>query len=236
MIFSRPLARILARLRGHPDEANSPTRELIEPHVPNPVPADFMVVLRESIGLNISALSLEPVDQELQTALSLAADSASEDLAWYHFLADMHIRFVSYVDGVAHPISRDKFLAYELSVEDAIDVALHNIRRTFGEPTFRQWSQGVQIVQGESPDIDSSYLLDDEFWEDLDSQHPEGLVVAVPKRGGLLFATANDSQAVDLLTQNVTYLHSTSAEMRVSGALLNRKAGRWSLRQEAVDD
>ena len=91
-------------------------------------------------------------------------------------------------------------------------------------------------MQGKSADIDSSYLLDEQFWEDLDREYPQGLVVAVPKRGGLLFTPAENAAAVELLTQNVTYLHSTSAELRISGALFNRKAGQWSVLQEAADE
>lgn len=235
MKLSRLIPRLFSRPYGRPDESTNPTRRLIEPHVANPTPANFMVVLRESPGISLTRPSLDPIEQELQSALSRDNEQLTQEQAWYHFLGDVHIRFVSYQDGIANSISRANFLTYQLSVEDAIEVALNNIRQTHGKPSFRQWSQGIQIVQGQSADIDSSYLLDDLFWETLDAQHPDGLIVAVPKRGGLLFAPCTDTAAVELLTQNVTYLHSTSTEMRVSGALFSRRAGYWALHQEAAD-
>jgi len=223
--------RILGRSAGN----SSNPRPNIEPHVAKPVPANFMVVLRESPGISLSELSFQPLEYELQAALSPDANQPEEDLAWYHFLGDIHLRFVYYDRDSVVSVSRANFEAHELTVEQAIDIALDNIRTQYGVPGYRQWSQGIQIVQGEFTDIDSSYLFDDLFWDELDAQYPQGLVVAVPKRGGLLFASAANTAAVDLLTQNVSYLHSTSAEMRISGALYARNQGRWSMLQEAHD-
>jgi hypothetical protein len=44
------------------------------------------------------------------------------------------------------------------------------------------------VVAGESPDFDSSYFLDRSFWDALSLTHPEGIVVGVPKRSGLISA------------------------------------------------
>ena len=229
------LPSLVQRILGRSAEASGKSRPNIEPHVAKPVPANFMVVLRESPGISLAELSFQPLEYELQAALSPNDSQPEEDLAWYHFLGDIHLRFVYYDKDCVVPITRANFEAHELSVEQALDIAVDNIRTQYGAPRYRQWSQGIQIVQGESSDIDSSYLFDDLFWEELDGQYPQGLVVAVPKRGGLLFASAANKPAVELLTQNVTYLHSTSAEMRISGALYARNQGRWSMLQEAQD-
>jgi hypothetical protein len=89
-------------------------------------------------------------------------------------------------------------------------------------------------VQGKSPDLDSSYFLDRTYWLALLKNSPEGIVVAVPKRGGLLYAPLNDVKAVDSLKRSVAYLHSSSQRQRVSSALFLFKDGKWSVFQPAV--
>ncbi len=89
-------------------------------------------------------------------------------------------------------------------------------------------------VQGKSPDLDSSYFLDRPYWNDLLKKHPEGLVVSVPKRGGLLYAPVEDSKAIDSLKRGVAYLHASSQRLRVSSALFLFKDGRWSVFQAPV--
>jgi hypothetical protein len=87
------------------------------------------------------------------------------------------------------------------------------------------------LVQGKSPDLDSSYFLDRDFWRDLLRQHPEGILVAVPKRGGLLFTPMSDGKAVENMRKGIAYLYSSSGQMRVSSALYLFKDDRWTVFQ-----
>jgi hypothetical protein len=120
------------------------------------------------------------------------------------------------------------------SVEDALTLAMSNFKRVYGEPKASTFSDGVMQVQGKSPDLDSSYFLDRTYWLALLKNSPEGIVVAVPKRGGLLYAPLNDVKAVDSLKRSVAYLHSSSQRQRVSSALFLFKDGKWSVFQPAV--
>ena len=86
-------------------------------------------------------------------------------------------------------------------------------------------------VAGKSPDLDSSYFLDRDFWRGLLKQHPDGLVVAVPKRGGLLYAPVSDSRAVATLRKGVGYLYTSSERLRVSAALYLFKDDKWTVFQ-----
>ena len=65
-------------------------------------------------------------------------------------------------------------------------------------------------VEGKSPDLNSSYFLDRAFWRNLLRQNREGIVVAVPKRGSLLFTSITDSKAVDGIRKGIAYLYSSS--------------------------
>ena len=90
------------------------------------------------------------------------------------------------------------------------------------------------IVSGKSPDLDSSYFLDRAYWRGLLIEHPEGLVVAVPKRGGLLFTPASDARSVEALRRNVAQLHASSGTQRISSALFLFKDDHWTVFQPAV--
>ena len=63
--------------------------------------------------------------------------------------------------------------------------------------------------------------------------HPDGVVVAVPKRGGLLYAPLSDEAAVGRLRRGVRQLHASSGRLGVSAALYLFKDGRWSVLQAA---
>ena len=117
-----------------------------------------------------------------------------------------------------------------LTPEEALRVALANIKRVYGAPAAKPWNDLMQ-VQGKSPDLDSSYFLDRDFWRALLSRHPEGVLVAVPKRGGLLYTPLSNADAVESLRRGVGFLHSSSERLRISSALYLFKDDKWSVFQ-----
>ena len=192
---------------------------------------NLMVVLRESTGANKQDEVLKPIGKVKAT---LADGKEIEiDTGWFEYLGDMHIRFV--FDGPrsmrnATPSDLERL---KLTPDEALRVALANIKRVYGNPKTSPWNDLVQ-VQGKSPDLNSSYFLDREFWQGLLKQHPEGLVVSVAKRGGLLYTPLSNEKAVAGLRKGVSYLHSSSERLRVSSALYLFKDDRWSVFQPAV--
>ncbi len=193
--------------------------------------SNLMVVLRESVGSNKQDEALVPMGK----AKARLADGKEieVDTGWYSYIGDMHVRFVFDTPTSMPNATPQDLERLKLTPEAALELAVRNIRRVYGEPKASPWSDLMQ-VQGKSPDLDSSYFLDREFWNDLLKQHPEGLVAIVAKRGGLLYAPASNQRAVEGMRKAVAYLHASSERMRISSALYLFKEGKWSVFQAPV--
>jgi hypothetical protein len=194
---------------------------------------NLMVVVRESMGANRPDDAFVPtgkVKAKLPDGRVIEMEMAS-----WEYIGDTHIRFV--FDGPQMMINATPQDLSKLGlsgVDDALALALANIKRVYGEPSAMPWEGGLMQVKGKSPDLDSSYFLDRAYWQRLLQKHPEGLVVSVAKRGGLLFTPLSDSQSVERLKRGVAYLHSSSERLRVSSALFLFKDGKWSVFQPPV--
>ena len=193
--------------------------------------SNLMVVLRESQGSNKQVESLVPMGKakvKLPDGREVEIDSA-----WFEYLGDMHIRFV-FDTPTSMPNASPKDLArLGLTPEAALELAVKNIKRVYGPPRASPWNDVMQ-VKGKSPDLDSSYFLDKEFWSSLLKQHPEGIVALVAKRGGLLYSPLSNAKAVEGMRRSVAYLHSSSERLRISSALYLYKEGKWSVFQAPV--
>lgn len=194
---------------------------------------NLMVVVRESIGANRAADEFVPTGKgkvKLQDGKEIEFEPA-----WWNFIGDTHIRFV--FDG---PQTMTSAMPQDLErlgikgVDDALALAIRNLKRVYGEPKASPWSGGLMSVEGQSPDLNSSYLLDRAYWQGLLKAHPEGVVVCVPKRGGLLYVPLSDARAVDGLRRSVSYLYTSSERLRVSSALFLFQDGKWSVFQAPI--
>jgi hypothetical protein len=192
-------------------------------------PSVLMAVVRESQGANKQDEALKPTGK----VQMIGSDGAPVEIefAAFEFIGDMHIRFVFDDVNTMRVLRPEELTKLDLSPEKALNLAVANIKRVYGEPKTVPLTDGISQVQGKSPDLDSSYFLDREFWRGLLRQHPEGLVVAVPSRGGLLFAPATDDNAVGVLRTNVGHWYVESDRLRVSSALYLFKDDRWSVYQ-----
>ena len=190
---------------------------------------NLMVVLRESAGANTQAKSLDPLGKG---TIKLPDGREIEvEFAAFQFLGDMHVRFV--FDGPTTMLNAtpQDLARLNLDPEQAIRLAVANIKRTYGNPVATPWTGGLMQVKGNSPYLDSSYFLDRDFWRALLKHHPDGLVVAVVKRGGLLFTPVTATKSVEGLRNGVTRLYSSSKSMRISSALYLFKDDRWTVFQ-----
>lgn len=192
---------------------------------------NLMVVLRESPETNTPLESLVPLGKG---KLMLPDGRAIEvDSAWFLYLGDMHVRFVFDTPTSMPNASRADLERLGLTPEAALELAVRNIKRVYGEPQVVPWNDLLQ-VKGKSPDLDSSYFLDKEFWNGQLKKYPEGIVALVAKRGGLVFAPLRDTKAVEGMKRSVSYLHRSSEHLRVSSALYVFKGGKWSVFQAPV--
>jgi hypothetical protein len=190
---------------------------------------NLLVVLRESLGENHPDETLRPYGR----VVAALPDGKRIELAtsWYHYIGDMHIRLVFDGGQTLQSASPKDMERLRLSPEDALDLAVANLRRVYGKPTATPWSGAVMQVQGRSPDLASSYFLDREFWQGVQDTHPEGVVAAVPERGGLVYVSAKDESAIADLRFSAAALYAGGGGRRVSSALYLFKDGHWSVFQ-----
>jgi hypothetical protein len=190
---------------------------------------NLIVVLRESAGENKQDEALQPYGRIEGTM----ADGRRVELetSWYRYLGDMHIRLVFDGGQSLQSASPADLSRLKLSPDEALRLAVANLRRVYGEPQVRPWSGGLMQVQAAEPDFTSSYFLDREFWQGLQARFPDGLVVAVPRRGGLVYAPATDADAIASLRFSAAALYAGGAGARLSSALYLFKDGRWSVFQ-----
>lgn len=203
------------------------------PTMPERTRENLMVVVRESIGASRTEDVLTPTGK---AKAKLPDGRVIEfEMASWEFIGDTHIRFV--FDGPQTMINATPQDLERLDikgVDQALSVALANIKRVYGEPSASPWEGGLMSVEGKSPDLNSSYFLDRAYWQGLLKSHPEGLVVSVAKRGGLLYVPVSNDKAVEGLKRGVAFLHSSSQRQRVSSALFLFKDGKWSVFQAPV--
>lgn len=194
---------------------------------------NFMVVVRESVGANRTEDAFVPTGK-MKSKLADGREIELETASW-EFIGDTHIRFV--FDG---PLSMINSTPKDLErlgingVDEALALALTNLKHVYGEPAATPWTGGLMSVEGKSPDFNSSYFLDRGYWSALTKAHPEGIVVCVPKRGGLLYTPLSNTQAVNALKHAVGELYSSSQRLRISSALYLFKDGKWSVFQAAM--
>jgi hypothetical protein len=198
--------------------------EVIDTSAPN-----LIAVLRESIGENHPDETLLPYGR----VVAELPDGRRVELAtsWYHYIGDMHIRLVFDGGQSLQSASPNDLERLKLSPEEALDLAVKNMRRAHGKPSAMPWSGGLMQVQGASPDFASSYFLDRDFWLDVQRTHPEGVVAAVPQRAGLVYASATDEEAIDELRFSLAALYAGAGGRRVSSGLYLFKDGHWSVFQ-----
>jgi len=190
---------------------------------------NLLVVLRESRGENKQDESLEPFGKV--RARMPDGSNIEFDTSWYRYLGDMHIRLVFDGPQSMQSASPEDLARLRLSPEEALHLAISNLKRVYGIPAVVPWSGGLMQVQGTSADLTSSYFLDRDFWQGLQGRYPEGLVVAVPRRGGLVYAPVSDEEAVASLRFSAAALYAGGPGARLSSALYLFKDGQWSVFQ-----
>ena len=190
---------------------------------------NLMPVLRRTAGANDSEEALRPYGK-LRVPMPDGSQIELEP-SWYQYLGDMHIRLVFDGKQSMQSASPEDLARLRLEPEHALALAVSNLRRVYGAPAVRPWSGSLMQVQGSSMDLNSSYFLDRAFWRELEGRHPAGLVAAVPSRGGLVFAPADDADAIAQLRFSTAALYASGTRTRLSSALYLFKEGRWTVYQ-----
>ncbi len=192
-------------------------------------PANLIVVLRETPGANKADEALVPFGK----ISARAADGRefSFEASWFQYLGDMHLRLVFDGERQVQSAVPEDLQRLHLSPEEALARAVANLRERYGRPVAEPWEDGVMQVHGNAPDLDSSYFLDRAFWLEQQNGSPAGLVVAVPDRGGLVFAHADDEAAIATLRFSAAALFASGDNARISSGLYLFRDGHWSVYQ-----
>jgi hypothetical protein len=193
---------------------------------------NLLVVLRESRGENKQDESLRPYGK-IHAQMPDGRDIEIET-SWYQYLGDMHIRLVFDSDQSMQSASPDDLARLHLDANSALELALSNLKRRYGTPEVQPWDGGLMQIRGRADDLNSSYFLDRDFWRALQARHPDGLVVAVPRRGGLVYAPISDEDAVASLRFSAAALYAGGRGARLSSALYLFKDNRWSVFQPPI--
>lgn len=194
---------------------------------------NLLAVLRGSDDGNQPQETLQPYGR-LRAELPDGREVELE-MSWFRYVGDMHIRLVFDSRTELQSASPDDLQRMKLAPEQAVQLAVQNMRRTYGEPRIQPWQGGLMQVLGRADDLNSSYFLDRSFWRSLEERHPQGLVAAVPVRGGLIYAPADDEEAVAALRFSATALYAGSTRRQLSSALYLFKDGRWSVFQAPLE-
>jgi hypothetical protein len=188
---------------------------------------NLIAVLRQTPGANQQEDALQPFGK---VRASLPDGREVEiDASWFQYLGDIHVRLVFDSEREVMTASPDDLQRLQLDPQQAMAKAVENLRRRYGTPVAKPWSGGLMQVEGSSYDLNSSYFLDRDFWLGQASGHPDGLVVSVPARGGLVFAPADDEAAVTSLRFSTVALYTGNRRSRISSALYLFKDGHWSV-------
>ena len=191
----------------------------------------ILVVLRHTADASRDDDAFAPV-ATLQVPLPNGTTAAMAP-AWFDLIGDLQARLVYVAADSMRTLHAEELAALALAPEQALAVALANLERLHGAPVAQPW-HNLQAVKGRSEDFDSSYFLDRAFWRRLLADHPDGLVVAVPRTDLLLFTPLSDTAAVDSLRQGVAGLHAGGGDYRLSSALYLFKDDRWRVFQPAA--
>lgn len=194
--------------------------------------ANLMVILRQAPGTNRTEEGLQPVGK--RKARAVDGQEFEMEPGWYGYVGDLQVRLVFDSAESVQTATAQDLQRLGLTPQQAIELGIQNLKRVYGAPVASQWSGGTMQVEGASEYLHSSYFLDREFWRALEKKHPEGVVVAVPQRGGLVYAPLADAEAVATLRIGTAWLVHTGWRSRVSSALYLFKGDRWSVYQAPV--
>ena len=96
---------------------------------------NLLAVLRESAGENKLDETLRPYGP-LQ-ATTPQGQRVEFETSWYHYLGDMHIRLVFDGTRTLQSASPDDLARLQLTPDEALRLAVANLRRVYGAPHVR---------------------------------------------------------------------------------------------------
>ncbi|MDG1470134.1 MAG: DUF1444 family protein [Ascidiaceihabitans sp.] len=180
----------------------------------------YPVIRHQSLGLMPTNLHADP-DQNAPP--EGGSDDQDYTLASSPFAADMRVYLVEDTPRTIKFITQDMLVSQKLSAQSLKQQAVKNLRELTQDLEVR--SQDDLHMLAYDSNFETSFLMDDEYWDDLETQSGP-IVAVVAARDLVLFVNGNDAKAVtdlrDLVHPSVNLF-----SYPVSTALITRKDGRW---------
>lgn len=153
-------------------------------------------------------------------------------LAVYGYLGDIALRFMFAADGcVDSPARFEDMQRLDLTPERALALATVSFKRMHGAPLPSLVSEGLYTLRGGSPDAYAGYLLDRAFWRSQLTHSPSGVLVALPKRGTLLFCSVENAGAIHAMRSATVKWHQSAGEHALSSCIYRFDAKGWHVHE-----
>ncbi|MDO5652563.1 MAG: hypothetical protein Q4G39_00430 [Brachymonas sp.] len=195
---------------------------------------------RETSNLVLSVRQASGVMQPHEALVPLSASDYPQayssavpaDVATFGYIADLMVCFAfkeDERDEMALARGHD-LLRLQLTPEQALAHAIVNFKRSYSSPVATQLPDTlVWQVHSNAPfALNSNVVFDAVFWSRQRAQHGD-LLVALPKRGIVLFIPANQAEAVSQLTQFAQSHYPQLPHQRMSDYLLHCTGAGWNV-------
>jgi hypothetical protein len=149
------------------------------------------------------------------------------------YLGDIRLNFRFAGSGRDALVSDLKRLG--ISPAQALSLAVLNHKRLHGDASFVPVSEGVYALQCQDPAVCSTFFLDRRLWKQLLTKYPDGVMVAVPREGSVLFSPAGDPDAHRRLREPAARMLSSAGTTRVSRNLYHFGPTGWHMAGPLID-
>lgn len=122
-----------------------------------------------------------------------------------------------------------------ISPAQALGLAVLNHKRQHGDASFVPVSEGVYALKCLDPAVCTTFFLDRRLWKQLLAKYPDGLLVAVPREGSVLFSPASDSGASRRLRESAARMLSSAGNARISRNLYRFGSTGWQIAGPLID-
>lgn len=166
------------------------------------------------------------------TKVSDSPSAAQAQLAIYGYLGDMALRLVFRdQDCIDSPVRLEEIARLELTPERALALATVNFKRINGPAEVRRFAPGVHALWASNPDAYAGYLLDRTYWRSQLKRYAQGVLVALPRPGNVLFASAADTAAAQELKRLAAQSYHAADEHGLSAYLYRFDAEGWHVHE-----
>jgi hypothetical protein len=185
---------------------------------------NLLVQVHHLPGGRLPAVTLAPAAEQDRAAGRAA----------FAYLGDLQLRLVFRLpdeDAVA-PATLQDLARLELTPGKALALAAANARKLCGPPVAVPLAGGVRSLRGQDLDCLHACLLDRTYWRGQLANAPQGLLVALPRKGVLLVAPLGEPQAQAQLVRQARTMVAAAGPGRTSDCLYRFDDKGWHLHAE----